>query len=251
MKPLTTLQLTMWWITFALQAGIAVGMLRRRLVREMPVFFGYTIFHLVQFFVEMAAYKTSYLAFFYVYWTTEIIDALLTFLIIQEIFGIVFRPYESLRRIGVVLFRCTLLLLIGVSILIASGGSRNTDFSARVHGLVAVQTGTLFVQAGMIFFLVLFSRLFGLSWRNYVFGISLGFGVMACISGVSASLVTHVPPRYTDWCRVLTGYGFTAGIAIWLYYIFAPNSSSEVIQTQIDGSPLKEWNHALQGILDR
>jgi hypothetical protein len=251
MKPFSPLQLAMWWLSFVLQVAIALGMFRRRLSREMPVFLGYTIFHLIQFVAEMVAYKTSYAVYFYVYWTTEVFDALITFLVIQEIFSIVFRPYEALRRAGVLLFRCTLLLLVGIAIVTAIGGSSNPGITARVHALNAIQRGTLFVQAGMFITLIIFSRAFGLTWRNYVFGISLGFGVMACVSGIPAALVTHVPPPYFDWFRAATGYGFFLAILVWVYYIVAPSSSVRVDNSQIDASPLKDWNRALEGLINR
>ena len=250
MTPLTTLQLTIWRLAFLMLVTIAVGMYRRNLIRESPFFFGYIIFRIVQSFAEMIAYNTSYTAYFYVYWTTEVIDDFVTFLVIQEIFNIVFRPYESLRRVGVVLFRCTLLVLVIVAVATALGASANPGITARVHALTTLQRSTLFAEAGLIVCLMLFSRLFGLTWRNYVFGISLGFGVTGCVSGIAAMLVVHVPQPYFDWCRVLIGYGSTMTEIVWLYYIVLRSRSLQVDESQIDASLLKGWNRALEGVLN-
>src|SRR6266496_260249 len=109
MQPLTHLQMAIWIISPILIAGVAVGMARKSLIREMPLFFIYIIFHLVECIAAMIAWNVSYPAYFYTYWGAEIIDALLTLLVIQEVFGLVFQPYESLHSIGIKLFRGTLL----------------------------------------------------------------------------------------------------------------------------------------------
>jgi hypothetical protein len=226
-------------------------MVRRKLVRELPVFFVYTIYHVAQYCAEMIAYKKSYAAYFYTYWTTEVIDALFVLLVLQEIFSQVFRPYEALRSVGVALFRGALLVLVAAGIVIALGVPRVVQYSDRVNALVTVQRSTLFVQAGLILFLMLSSRLFGLAWRNYVFGISLGFGGMACVSGLGSAIASHVPPPFNDWFIQSIAYGFMVAIVVWFYYFVAPWSSLQVNRAEIDASPLSDWNLALERYLKR
>jgi hypothetical protein len=251
MDRFSQLQFAIGWMALALQACVAIVMVRRKLVRELPFFFAYTAYHVAQYCVETIAYKRSYAAYFYTYWATEIFDALLVLLVLQEVFGQVFRPYEALRSVGVALFRVGLLLLVVASIVIASGTPRVMQYSDRVNAFFAVQRSTLFVQAGLILFLILSSRFFGLGWRNHLFGISLGFGGMACVSGLGSALAPLMPPPLNDWFVQSIAYGFIVGIVVWFCYFIAPWSSSQVDRAQIDASPLKGWNRALDGMLNR
>jgi len=251
MKPLTHLEFAIWAIGSIMQASVAVGMIRKRLFREMPIFFCYTIFHVLQTYVAMLALRRSYATYFYVYWVSELFDALLTLLVLQEIFSSVFRPYESLRWLGAMIFRCTLLGLVGLAVAMSVGAQKAIAYSDRVNALITLQRSTLFVLAGAVLFLFLFSRLFGLTLRNYVFGIALGFGAIACITGAGQALRTHVPIPFDDWCRLAVEYGGTIGISVWVYYIMAPSSSLKIDKSQIDASPLKGWNRALGGMLER
>jgi hypothetical protein len=250
MKPLTHLQVAIWFLSPILQVVIAGVMLRKRLFREMPLFFSYTVCHSIFAYILFVLLKTSWPAFFYGYWGSEVVDALLVFLVIQEIFSTVFKPYEALRSLGIWLFRGSLLVLIAVAILIAPN-SGPSGFEKLVSSLFIVQRSILFVQAGLIFFLILTSRLFGLTWRNYVFGVALGFGALACVAGLGIALRSRVPARVDDWLETVVPFGYILGVAVWVYYMLMPSSTSEVDRSQIDASPLKAWNRALEGMLGR
>jgi hypothetical protein len=250
MQPLTHLQLAIWLLSPMLQALVAIVMVRKKLFREMPLFFTYTVCHSLSACILFLLLKTSWAAFFYSYWGSEIVDALLTFLVIQEVFSTVFRPYEAIRSLGIWLFRCLLLGLIAVTIVMAPG-SAPSGFDRLVSSLFIVQRSILFVQAGLIFFLILSSRLFGLTWRNYVFGVALGFGAMACVAGLGVALRSRVPAPIDDWLVTVVPFGYIFGVAVWASYMLMPSSSQKVDRSEIDVSPLKGWNRALERMLDR
>src|SRR3954452_1192061 len=102
---LTHAQLTIWILSPILMIAVAVGMVRKGLSREMPLFFAFIIFHIVECIAATIAWNTAYIAYFYTYWLAEVIDALLTLMVIQEVTGLVLLPYEALRSIGMKLFR--------------------------------------------------------------------------------------------------------------------------------------------------
>ena len=247
---LTLAQLTIWILSPILMTAVAVGMFRKNLIREMPLFFGFIVFHILECIAATIAWKTSYVAYFYTYWSAEVIDALLTLLVIQEISGLVLLPYEALRSIGMKLFRVTLLGLVAVAIIMAKGVG-TFGLQKMVAALMTVQRSTQFIEAGMIIFLLVFSRLFGITWRNYVFGVALGFGAAACICGTALTLRTRVPEPYSAWAEAVLPFGFTIGTVVWAYYIVVSSDSVQINTKQVDASPLSGWNHALEGILER
>jgi hypothetical protein len=250
MQPLTHTQIAIWLLSPMLQAVVAVVMVRKNLFREMPLFFTYTLCHTIFACILFLLFKISWATFFYTYWGSEIVDALLTFFVIQEVFSTVFKPYEALRSLGIWLFRGSLLVLIAMAIVMGPG-SGPFGFDRLVSSLFIVQRSILFVEAGLIFFLILSSRLFGVTWRNYVFGVALGFGAMACVAGLGVALRSRVPARFDDWLATVVPFGYIFGVTVWAYYMLMPSSSLDVDRSQIDGSPLKDWNRALEGLLDR
>lgn len=246
----TPFQLVLWWVSPILQGAVAVGMLRRGLSRELPVFFGYTIYRFVLFWVTLLAYRSSYSAYFYVVWGSELLDTLLVVLVIQEVFSSVFRPYEALRSVGGRLFRCTLLVLVGASILLAMSAT-DGGLNRLIAELLLVQRSTLFIEAGLVLFLFLFARLFGLTWRSYSFGVSLGFGVTACMAGMGFAMLTQLGTKGQWWWTQFVSAGYFLGAVVWLFYVFAPSTSLEVDGAAIDLSPLNSWNRALKEMLKR
>jgi hypothetical protein len=250
MQPLTHTQIAIWVLSPLLLTAVAVGMIRKSLLREMPLFFCYTVFHILAVVAFTIAYRNSYAAYFYVYWGSEAIDALLTLLVLQEIFGIVFRPYDSLRSLGGTVFRVGLIVLVAVAV-VSTKGLGDYGTTKRVAALIAVQRSTQFVEIGMIIILFMFSRLFGLTWRNYVFGVTLGFGLIASICGPGLALRALTPPPFDRWAEAVLPFGFMMGALVWGYYLLMPSSSFEIDRAQVDASRLKGWNRALEGMLNR
>jgi hypothetical protein len=247
---LTHAQLTIWILSPILMIAVAVGIVRKSLIRDMPLFFTFIIFHIMECVEATLAWNTSYIAYFYTYWVAEVIDALLTLLVLQEIAGLVLVPYEALRSVGMKLFRVVLLALVAVAIIMAKGAG-TFGMSKMVAALMMLQRSTQFVEAGMIIFLVVFSRLFGITWRNYVFGVALGYGAAACICGTALTVRTRVPEPYSLWAEAVLPFGFTIATLVWAYYIVMPRSSVEISSTKIDTLPLSSWNRALEGMLER
>src|SRR4051794_39692328 len=104
-ESITVLQYALWVMGPLLQFLIVMLMLYKRIIKELPLFFAYTVFHILQFIVALVAMRTSYTSYFYVYWGTELIDALFGLLVMQEIYTAVFRDLHGLQALGSALFR--------------------------------------------------------------------------------------------------------------------------------------------------
>ena len=232
-----------WALAFVLQAAIAILIVRRKQLRTFPVFFSYTIFHLIQAVLAFAALRISYTFYFYEWWSGEILDALITLAVIQEIFLITFEPYDALRRWGARLYvggTITLCLLA----LLMSGQHPHGESSVRVAVLFTLQRSAAFIEIGLLLFLLLFCRLFGMTWRHYVFGIATGFVVMAAIYTAATTVRTRIGGAAEPWTGLLESAGFALGIVIWTYY-FA-SAQSRVALDRVPGTEkLITWNRAL------
>src|SRR5882724_11190808 len=79
----------LWLAPHALQIAVAIVMVRRRLVREFPVFFAYTLFQIVEegtLFILDHSPAIRPLTYWYAHWVGLAVDVPLRFAIIAESF---------------------------------------------------------------------------------------------------------------------------------------------------------------------
>src|SRR5579863_6852860 len=98
------IRLALWVLQPALQTVIAVIVYRRKLHKEFPIFFTYTLAQIALFAVEYPVNVWgSDSAYFYTFWAGAGLNVVLSFKIIHEVFLDVFRPYHALRDLGTAL----------------------------------------------------------------------------------------------------------------------------------------------------
>ncbi len=232
-------------VAFILQLATAIFIVRSRQRSTFPVFFAYTIFHLIQSVLSSIAFHISYAVFFYEWWIGEMLDVFFALAAIQEIFLVTFQPYQALRHWASRIYVAGTLLLCTSAVLMAV--QHPHGYSPRVAAWITLDRSALFVEAGLLFFLLAFCRLFGLSWRHYVFGIASGFVVMASVSTVAEALRTHFGVSVDSLVSILNAVSFTGAVAIWTYY-FA-SARSRVALDHVPGTErLIAWNHALANV---
>src|SRR5882724_10936742 len=109
----------LWLAPHALQIAVAIVMVRRRLVREFPVFFAYTLFQIVEegtLFILDHSPAIRPLTYWYAHWVGLAVDVPLRFAIIAEIFSRVLGNYPGLRRLSGILFRGAAAVLLFAAI---------------------------------------------------------------------------------------------------------------------------------------
>ena len=104
------------------------------------------------------------------------------------------------------------------------------------------------LEVGLLFFLFLFASVFGLHWRQYVFGMALGLGFFTAVELVRLSLrvhfgITHIP--MLDLVRIIS---FNAGLMIWIGYMLAPELASDAAEVP-KRSQLEQWNRAIMELI--
>ena len=229
--------------TVSLQAVMAVMMVIRKLHTRLPIFFAYTVFHVFGSALMWGAARISYADYFYSYWSLEIIDSLLVLLVIQEIFSAVLSEYESLKSLGELLFRWGTLLIVVITVFTASAAP-GADSDRLVAGLMVLQRSVALVQIGLVLLLFFFCRWFGLTWRDHVFGIALGFGISSSFVLASGSIRTVLGKTAEKMYEYVSPASYTLGVVIWAVYVLLPERRR--IADRLEGSEqLGEWNRAL------
>ena len=240
---------TIWGSSFVVQLVTLYLLTHRKLMRQFPVFYGYTVFHVIQGAASIIAYHISYKAYFYEWWTGELLDALVTLAVIQEIFAVSFEPYEELKQWGGRFFMFLTIALCSIAVLTAMH-SPIPGLTPRVQMLNTLQRSVSFVEVGLLFFLFVLCRLFGMTWRHYTFGIASGFVVMSSIYTASNAIRMHYGLEVAAWTGLVESAGFALAVFVWTYY-FASSKSRVPLDNVPGTTQLVEWNRALGEIGQR
>ncbi len=243
----------LWIAPHLLQAGVAVVIIARKLHRRFPIFFLYTGFEVLQFAVLFIMYHlpaVSVRDYFYVHWVGVGVSTTLRFGVIHEIFSHVFRNYAALAELGKLLFRWATVVLLLVAVVTAAYAPGESASRIAV-GIYLLDRAVSIVQCGLLIFLFLFSSYFGLSWRNYVFGMALGLGVFASVELATAAIRIQIGLAVGDELfTLITMATYHCSVLIWLFYLLAPEPSPATVR-EIPHHDLQEWNHALERLLQR
>lgn len=243
----TTLQYVLWFAGPILQLVIAYAMISRRQVREFPLFFTYTLFHLVQFPVTYITHIYSYRAFFYVYWVGEFIEVIFVLVVIQRLFAKVLQPYKALRKLGTAVLFWGMAALCSVALItVLAAPSAYTD--RLVSSMLILDRSAEIIETGLFLILFLFSRLFGLGWRHYMFGVALGFAVSASAELIVDTFRNQFGPGIERLGAPLVQSAYVLGTAVWAYYFLSRRSVARVGEVPSYGQ-LHQWNEALAGFL--
>jgi hypothetical protein len=247
----TLLQAVLWILGPLLQFVVAVIIIHRRLLKEIPFFWGYTVFHVLLAVTSYAASRVSYRAYFDVYWGAEIVDMVLTLLVIQELFSHAFAPYESIRTLGRILFRSAALIMIISSILLAASSSGSGSSSPLVDRFISLERSVHVLEIGVLFVLFLVCRIFGITWQRFTFGIAIGMGLTLSGEAIAAALRAFLGPAGNQLYVWLEPVSYTVATGIWAYYALSVDREAELSSATEFPTQLAEWNRALEPFVSK
>jgi hypothetical protein len=233
------------------ELGIVAVLLAKKLWHRFPAFTAYAVLHVaklpIEFFLRHHQGTAYYTAYFFTYWSTEVISAVLTYAIIYDLYEQVFRRCEGQSRLGrlVMNWVAAVLVLIGV---VASAMSSGNDYSRLVDGMMTVYQVYGVVRLGLILFLFIFASYFRLRWSNYMFGIAVGLAFYGSCEIAGQVLLLHFGSRASNVATLLMGAAYACTVVIWLGYLV---TRSEAVDQSFEfpTNDLAVWNDALAGML--
>jgi len=230
----------LWFSAPTLQVGVLVAMYRRGLRRDYPYFFNYAILQVFGEPILFIMHKQSYALYFYGYWVSIALSAVLSFAVLYEIFRNAFRPYEALRDLGVILFRWSALVILLVAGMWAIAPGHAAQNGPITNSIMLAARSVRLMQCGLVFFLLLFSEYLGISRRNFLFGVALGFGLFASVNMLVAAGVSYGGVISASVLSLINSAVYNVSTLIWLgYAALAPSRSSAL-------AAIPEWNSALE-----
>ena len=231
------------WLSVPVIESIIIWLLFRRKIRDQhPIFLNYLILKvassLIQLYFFQQRNKTGY---FYGYWTSSALGTFLGFGVLYEIFCSAFRPFVALQDLAKLMFRWAALVLLVIAGCLAKSSAPNSA-AWLTTTILHFERSVSVMQCGLLVFLYLMISYLGLSWRSRLFGLALGYGLLAT---VNLTLISLLMTAHSNRILIDTvnGGAFITVLLIWLTYVALPEPARKHIQLPVT-SPLIRWNEA-------
>jgi hypothetical protein len=249
------LQFILFLLPLLMQAWLAVLLIGRHLYRDFPLFFVYTLFSLAAELLRTFAQHDQW-RFVYLYWTTEALYALLGFLAIHESFRHVFRHFYAMwwwfkflpAIIGIVLMAVSLIEGIFFPPIQAP---------PLLATIFVAEMAVRCVQSGVFCLFIVLVKLYALPWRNYSFGIALGFAVSAFGIFVTFLVRSKSGTHFVPVIRFIPPVAYIIAVFIWLLSFIKPEPPDPFAGIASPLAPeevlvlLKTWTKQIKGMFER
>lgn len=190
----------------------------------------------------------AYKLFFYVYWCSYALESILSLLVIYSIFRLAMAPLKGLQRLGTIVFRWA----GSISAILALA----VTFSSRASGsdllrivVTQMQEVSSILTLCLLLFVCFSIRPLGLSYRDRIFGVSFGLGIMATASLVDAAWITLSPTVHSD-LSLANGIAICLTLLIWSVYFALPEKKQQIIMVPTT-SPFLTWNRISEILGDK
>jgi hypothetical protein len=235
-----------WIAEFVLSAALLV--LAR--IRKAPLFFWLRaflvlkcisfpiLFTLVRFkpFGHTVVQQYSY--YFYPYWVTYTVEALICFLVIRELFLASLEPLQGLRRLGLILFAWVATISLVVALTVSVGPS-HSGIQFLMMAISEFERCQSVLQLSLLLFLAVVARPLGVEPNNRIFGASLGFSILA-VSDLVMSGWFH-SQTLVSTINIFHSAALPAALCVWTAYVFLPEPKRQPISLPVT-SALLRWN---------
>lgn len=241
---------------FALALGIwlAAILLRRRDHTQFPFFFAYVTSCIVITIIRLSVMR-DYTAYFYVFWTTEPIYAVLILLALHEAFRQVFIAFYKFSWFWFV-FPGVIATITGFVVVNAV---RHPPVQAPlfIAVILSFSKSINYVEAGLfgVFFLLVW--LLGLRWHNYAFGIVMGFAAFALGAGYSFAARSAFGTKFNTLAKYGPPVAYILAVVIWLVVFLSPSQEeipqqrTNTIQPEQLLREVRQYTQVLKGLFGR
>ena len=194
--------------------ALAIMMVRRRLQREYPFFFGYVAFSFLAG-VAVFAVSGNNKAYLYSYWTADALNIILAVLALHEAFYDVFHRFYS--------FWWFRLIFPGVVAVIFVFAIRYAILKPIAHAsrlisvIFTVDTAVGYVQVGLVVIFMLLAVGWHVRWRDYPYAIALGLAVSSLGVWMAFLVRAEFGTKYSNVVRYAPPTAFLCATIVWLW----------------------------------
>jgi hypothetical protein len=185
-----------------------------------------------------------------IFWAGLIVEGLLKFALVGEIFAQVFGTYISVARLGKFLIRGVGASLVLTAAVAAAFAPADSLFGI-VSGAHLLEQAVYLIEAGLLVFIFVLAGYFRLTLNRPLFGIALGLSVSACVHlatwGVAAN--AGLPPERRVILDFINMGTFHICVLIWFYYLLGPQKASTKSAVPVPEHDLEAWNRELERLV--
>jgi hypothetical protein len=189
----------------------------------------------------------AYQTYFYVYWTSYALEAILSLLVIYSIFKMAMAPLKGLQTLGMLVFRWVAAISVAVAIGVALT-PHLSGITFLVSMITQLQQTSSILTLCLLLFVCFAIRPMGLSYRSRIFGVSLGLGFLATISLVNSAWIAHNADMWSGF-SVINGLAVGLTLLIWSAYFAFPEPKRQIIVLPTT-SPFLRWNQISMALGD-
>jgi hypothetical protein len=200
--------------------------------------------------------------FWHFLWSGLVVEALVKFVLIGELFVHIFSKYLSVAKLGKVLIRSTgvvLILFAAITAAVSSGPNSNPI----VSGPHILERSIYIIESGLLLFIFLFSYYFRLTSDSTSLGICLGLAFSSCVHlGTWAFAANYIPNQTSVFLDLLNMAAYHLAVLIWYYYVLVPGKNPTRSQMPLDAptpssegvslaqkEAVKDWNRELERLI--
>lgn len=242
-----------WIVATLSQVALLALMTKRRIYRQLPWFYVYTVYYVVTSLVNLRldSYRDSNNMPFYVGWSTSLfLGTLIDLNLVRELYDKLFGKHESLSGLSTTVFSWSVGVLLAFCLLAAYYSPGNNRIRSMA-ALFVIQRSAATLICGMCLSLLALTRWAGFSWRNRLVGIALGFAVYNTVFAAASSI------RATEWGAAFSGafdvsnnLAYLVAVTIWAVYV----NRQKTVEVRVESSEaetalLQRWNTSLEAII--
>ena len=237
----------LWLTPIILQAVVAIVMWVRGLHKRLPYFFSYATY-IVLSNIALAGMQRHPRVYFYGYWSQDLLSWALGFAVIYEIYANLLLDYAVLQKLGALLFWIMGIILVSVALWTAVSVP-SSDISRFLKPLLTLERSVRIVECGLLVVLFVFASFFGLSWKNYLFGIALGFAIFLSTQLAVVAIRTYTGESLNRLFSWLQPISYNLGVLVWTFYVVQLWRVADL--RTLPKTELAAWNETLQELLHR
>ncbi|MGA7909091.1 MAG: hypothetical protein WCA16_16910 [Candidatus Sulfotelmatobacter sp.] len=221
----------------------------------LPIFFAYLIFEAIEEFTLYALDVLPWVSgetFWRAFSIGLVLEGLIRFAVIGELFFHLLRPWPALAKVGNRLLSGTGAALVLLATLTAALVRIDNPQYAIISRAHILQQTLYVVQCGLLLLLFVFAAYFRLVWNNRTFGVALGLGIVSCEHLATWAIMASGAFMYSrDLLDLLNMATYHVCVLIWLYCFLGPEKRPRAAVVRLPEHNLEVLNHELERLLQR
>ena len=246
--PALSLQSILIWATAPVLELLCVYILyRRKLLPQFKFFASFLAYQALKNIVLFVLYHYSSeqsWTYYASYWVGTALADMFKIAVLYEIFCAAFKPFAGLQDLAKVVFKwaAASILVVGLLVFVSNPATQpNLKLYWLFVGVNSFERIVRVMECALLIFLFMGSQHLGVSKKNRVFGLALGFGIDAFFQLLVFSALAQAHISKMPGLAQLLPMVYYASLLIWLAYLVQPERQPQTAHIPLD-SPLLRWN---------